>query len=146
MAMAKECAACGWDGSLTRKTCNGCGEQKWYCSDCHAGGKGFNCAECQAHSETPACPGFQGDPDCHPCECGDHAHCGAGPAPMLDRKCFMCGRIVSVPDFYMEESTTYSCPRCSQKLDPEYKPEPYTFYGVYDKQYVETMARHLVLN
>lgn len=27
------------------------------------------------------CPGFMGDPDCHPCECGDHEHCNPGLTP-----------------------------------------------------------------
>ena len=43
----KECTACGWDGTLTRLPCPTCKIENWYCSDCHAVGKAFNCGECQ---------------------------------------------------------------------------------------------------
>lgn len=48
--MNKECAACGYDGTLRRLPCPGCGEQKWYCSDCNALGRAFNCLDCQMHA------------------------------------------------------------------------------------------------
>jgi len=27
------------------------------------------------------CPGFEGEEDFHPCECGDHSHCNPGMTP-----------------------------------------------------------------
>lgn len=47
MKESKVCAACGWDGTLTRKKCPGCDLDKWYCSDCYVGKRAFNCGECQ---------------------------------------------------------------------------------------------------
>lgn len=140
MSIAKECAACGWDGTLRRLPCPGCGEEKWYCSDCNAVGKAFNCSECQAHSGEPACPGFMGDPNNHPCQCGDHAHCAAGPPQMVDRKCFVCQRKMSVPDLYQEETVTMACPRCSVRLDPTAQQEV-SVYGVFDKTYVQNLVQ-----
>jgi predicted RNA-binding Zn-ribbon protein involved in translation (DUF1610 family) len=42
----KECTACGWDGTLTRLPCPTCEIENWYCSDCHAVGRAFNCGPC----------------------------------------------------------------------------------------------------
>jgi hypothetical protein len=48
----KECAACGWDGTLRRLTCPACKTEQWYCSDCHVGTRAFNCGACQAPKES----------------------------------------------------------------------------------------------
>jgi hypothetical protein len=46
-AESKVCTACSWDGMLTKLPCPTCKKEQWYCGDCNACGKAFNCGTCQ---------------------------------------------------------------------------------------------------
>jgi hypothetical protein len=109
--MNKECAACGWDGTLTRKKCGGCGEEKWYCSDCYVGNRAFNCSECQAHS-------------------------GSGEVP---KKCMVCKQQV-VLTFGPMSGTDIVCGECNENFEGVFNGDHPTFYGTYLKEAAEGAA------
>lgn len=108
--MNKECAACGYDGTLRRLMCPGCGEQKWYCSDCN----NLNCADCQMHAN------FQ----------ETKFKC------MVCKNPFMVG---IANDADMSEMVIV-CGECNENLAGSFQGDQPTFYALYSRTPAELAA------